>query len=93
MSWASELRKRKEDHRTPRPLAAAVHVFVPRTDRNDKLSRRREATAAQIALRAARGATGDVLPAWVAKGAIQPPPALLEVRGCDLTDRSLPVDF
>lgn len=36
-----------------------------------------------------RGASSGVLPGWAAKGAIQSPPALLEVRGCNLTGRSL----
>lgn len=38
-----------------------------------------------------RRASSGVLPARAAKGAIQPPPALLEVRNCDLTGRSLSV--
>lgn len=38
-----------------------------------------------------RGVSGGVPPAWAAEGAIQQPPALLEVRDCALTSRSLSV--
>lgn len=86
--------KKTEDPRPPRPLAAAVRVYVCVCHRltevtNQVMGERPEQP--ESLCRKPRGASSGVLPAWVAKGAIQPPPALLEVRDCDLTGRSLSV--
>lgn len=91
----SELRKKMRIPGPHRPLAAAVHVCVCHrlTEVTNRVVGERPAQPESLCKKP-RGASGGVLPAWATKGAIQPPPAFLEVMDWDWTSRSLSVgDF
>lgn len=92
----SELRKKNEDPRPPQATGsccACVCMCHRLTEMTNRVVGKRPEQPESLCKKP-RGVSGGVPPARAAEGAIQPPPALLEVRDCALTSRSLSVgDF